>query len=146
MVDGNNHYDMTPPGQRSSSAAASSAAGKCTRPSPSGGTCKNKATPGTLFCRGHTCPVQGCTAGKSAKMATCPLHVHSSTAAGPRPAEGEVFYDASAGTGDGAYAEVPALHLPTANNDVYAVSTKQQAKRGEQDYVTLNEMPPNSSA
>ena len=64
---------------------ASSSASKetCTRPSPSGGFCKNKALHGTSFCKGHSCPVAGCTSGKSTKMATCPDHVHGSAYAEP---------------------------------------------------------------
>ena len=156
---GNGMAEIPPPGRRQfngssgsavSSRVAASNADTCTRPSPSGGTCKNRATPGTLFCKGHTCPAQGCTAEKSTKMATCPSHVHTmnnnSSTAGPRPAEGAVFYDASAGASDGTYAAVPALHMATANNDVYAMSTKQRSRGPEQDYVTLNEMPANNSA
>lgn len=72
------------------SATAGAAAGKCARPSPSGGVCKKAAVPGSLFCKGHACPAPGCTAGKSSKMVTCPLHVHVNID-GPRPAANNMY-------------------------------------------------------
>lgn len=191
LVDENNHYDMSPPGRRSAgsntagarssaatattattAAAAARRKGKgggaqCTRPTPSGGVCKNTAIKATLFCKGHTCPIQGCTSGKSTKMATCPEHVHHQS----RPESGEVVYDsfgsASGGGGGGAPQN-------GGGNAIYAESAKktarpkkkkqQQQQRGsgavdanatyatpmrpvpEQDYVTLNEMPSNDEA
>ena len=53
--------------------------GKCTRPSPSGGSCRNDAVEGTLFCTGHTCSAPGCTAGKSGREAACPAHTKTGT-------------------------------------------------------------------
>ena len=46
----------------------------CTRPSAFGGTCKNDAVAGKLFCKGHMCPAHGCAAGKSGREAACPAH------------------------------------------------------------------------
>lgn len=51
--------------------------GKCERPSPKGGTCKNSKTHGSKFCNSHACPVDGCTASKSSSEEYCPLHAHS---------------------------------------------------------------------
>lgn len=102
---------------------------QCTRPSPSGGNCKNTAIKATLFCKGHTCPIQGCTSGKSTKMETCPEHVHAQAkrrggarSAQPRPESGEVFYDSfgSAGANAGAVAAAP----QGGSNAIYAQSTK----------------------
>lgn len=47
---------------------------KCTRPSPSGGVCKNMAIKATLFCKGHACPIQGCTNSKSSSKERCAEH------------------------------------------------------------------------
>lgn len=128
--------------------APAGAAGKCARPSPSGGVCKKAAVPGTLFCKGHTCPAPGCTAGKSTKMATCPSHVHVNID-GPRPAVGEVFYDAFGGAADNdndhddgaAQSSSPAA--PHTNGAIYAVSVKQSARTaavadGEGDANVMN--------
>ena len=60
---------------------------KCTRPSPSGGCCKNDAVPGSVFCTGHTCSTAGCTAGKSGREAACPAH--------SMPTEGVYTYEAT---------------------------------------------------
>lgn len=167
MEDGNNTYDMQAPRRRRTNStgnqggSAASTIKKCTRPSPNGGMCKNNALEGTAFCKGHSCPASGCTAGKSTKMATCEAHVHSSTginqrsgktrggcggsggkhAANLRPESGEVFYDAigsavvaAAAGGGGADSSV---------NDLYAVSTKvisrakkQQQQRANATYAT----------
>jgi len=51
--------------------------GKCERPSPKGGTCKNSKKHGSKFCNSHACPVDGCTASKSSSEEYCPLHAHS---------------------------------------------------------------------
>ena len=68
-------------------AASSKIIAKCTRASPSGGHCKNNALRGTPFCNGHTCPVPGCTSGKSTKMETCPDHVHGTSVYTPPSSE-----------------------------------------------------------
>ena len=165
LVDENNHYDMPPPGRRRTGSSSNSSSrgatesiaavtlkgrtaksgtgGKqrkgnpCTRPSPKGGACKNIALTATLFCKGHTCPIQGCTNGKSTKMETCPEHVHtardgssssssSSSSKSKRRESGEVFYDSynptggSGGGGSGA--------AQTGNNDIYAQSTKRTVR------------------
>ena len=125
MVDENNVYDMQPPRWRR--AAGTGASEKCTRPSPKGGVCKNNAVEGTLFCNGHTCPVQGCTVGKSTKMETCPDHVHGSHVVGGGTESGEVFYDsfgATDVTGAAAAAATPA----GAGDAIYAVSAKTSAR------------------
>jgi len=113
------------------SATAGAAAGKCARPSPSGGVCKKAAVPGSLFCKGHTCPAPGCTAGKSTKMVTCPSHVHVNID-GPRPAVGEVFYDAFGGAADNDHndgaAQTSSPAAPLTNGAIYAVSAKQSAR------------------
>ena len=47
---------------------------KCTRPTPTGGTCKNNALPaGGQFCTLHACPE--CDAGKSGPALGCPAHM-----------------------------------------------------------------------
>jgi hypothetical protein len=66
--------------QQPAPAAHGSTLRKCTRPAPSGGTCKNKATlqSGGLFCKGHTCPECGEVKGNAA--AGCPKHATSASA------------------------------------------------------------------
>lgn len=128
--------------------APAGAAGKCARPSPSGGVCKKAAVPGTLFCKGHTCPAPGCTAGKSTKMVTCPSHVHVNID-GPRPAVGEVFHDAFGGAADNdndhndGAAQSLSPAAPHTNGAIYAVSAKQSARTaavadGEGDANVMN--------
>lgn len=128
--------------------APAGAAGKCARPSPSGGVCKKAAILGTLFCKGHTCPAPGCTAGKSTKMVTCPSHVHVNID-GPRPAVGEVFYDAFGGAADNdndhndGAAQSLSPAAPHTNGAIYAVSAKQSARTaavadGEGDANVMN--------
>jgi hypothetical protein len=56
----------------------SSAAKKCTRPAPTGGTCTNAVLPGGgQFCKSHACPE--CGAGKSSSVAGCPMHLAART-------------------------------------------------------------------
>jgi hypothetical protein len=47
---------------------------RCQRPSPKGGTCKKVVTSGGQFCTGHTCPIDGCGAGKSSAVMACAYH------------------------------------------------------------------------
>jgi hypothetical protein len=54
--------------------AGSAAGAKCQRPSPNGGTCKNRAHGGGRFCRGHTCSIDGCADGKSSTAVACARH------------------------------------------------------------------------
>ena len=81
---------------------------KCARPSPSGGSCKNNAVRGTLFCNGHTCSAPGCTAGKSGREAACPAHTTVGTGA----------------AAIGAAAKPPLLQLDS-DNYVYGVSANK---------------------
>jgi hypothetical protein len=114
--DENNVYDMQVPGMKSKGAAAATAARvateagsgsgagaggggaakQCTRPSPTGGTCTNKALPGGggLFCKAHTCPE--CGAGKSSSEFGCPAHLS-------RPRKQSVYagFEEERGGGDG---------------------------------------------
>jgi hypothetical protein len=68
----------------------------CTRPSPTGGTCKNIALPGGggLFCKGHTCPE--CDVGKSSSAVGCPAH---STAAPAGSSNSTIVYAVPADDG-----------------------------------------------
>lgn len=129
----------------------------------------------TLFCKGHTCPIQGCTSGKSTKMETCPEHVHAQAkwrggarSAQPRLESGEVFYDSfgAAGVNSGAVAAAPqggsdAIYAQSTKATVRLNKKKKQQQHAadanvtyatpmrpvpEQDYVTLNEMPSNDEA
>ena len=50
--------------------------GKCERPSPKGGTCKNSKKHGSKFCDSHACPVDGCGESKSSSEEYCPLHAN----------------------------------------------------------------------
>lgn len=68
-------------------------AATCSRPSPSGGSCKNVAVTGTLFCKGHTCPTQGCPAGKSARESACPAHTSVGTGEDAYEALGSAHYE-----------------------------------------------------
>jgi hypothetical protein len=143
--DENNVYDMQVPGMKSkragaaaagaptpSSTAAAGAPKLCTRPSPSGDTCKNAALPGGgwLFCKGHTCPE--CDAGKSSSDVGCPAHntaapagSNSSTIVYAVPADDgpdDAGADGGGATNNGVYYDadaVPGEATVPANTGVY---------------------------
>ena len=79
----------------------SRSAAKCTRPSPSGGSCKNDAVKGSFFCTRHTCSEPGCEAGKSAKETACPAHTIGGGG-------GALYGNVPAGVGKATYGNVPA--------------------------------------
>jgi hypothetical protein len=75
--DAGSDGSLPPPGRnrRASGSEATLATGaQCQRPSPKGGTCKNGAVSGGLYCQGHTCSFGGCTEGKSSVAVACALH------------------------------------------------------------------------
>ena len=101
--------------------------------------CKTNAVEGTLFCNGHTCPAQGCTAGKSTKIETFPARVHGSHGGGG-PESGEVFYDSS-GIPDVTGAEQqlqPSATTAGAGDAIYVVSAKTGARLVKQQQAALD--------
>eukprot|EP00729_Bicosta_minor_P008049 gene8049-819_t len=54
----------------------------CQRGQASGGrSCKKKPLPNSAFCKGHSCPHDGCSHSKSNKDAACPTHLPPGTRA-----------------------------------------------------------------
>jgi hypothetical protein len=113
---------------------------RCQRPSPEGGTCKNKATTDSRFCKGTTCSLDGCSESKSSAAVTC-LH-HSAL----EPARGTGVDAAGNGGGGGSdcyesydndavetYA-VPAEHMSTLDAPLDAATAWAQQQAADVVY------------
>jgi len=66
--------------------SAATARRQCSRPSPSGGTCKTAPLPGKSLCHNHTCPE--CGASKSSSASGCPAHAYDGFGGEMAPASG----------------------------------------------------------
>jgi hypothetical protein len=176
--NGNNEYDVGAPIRRPSAGAGGAAAAsqfpnssgvpnRCQRPSPKGGTCKNKATTGSQFCKGHTCLLDGCSEGKSSAAATCFRHSAleraSGTgvdAAGTGGGGGSDYYESYENDAVETYT-VPAEHMSTldapldaatawaqqqAADVVYNVPPTPNGAGGEPEYATGSEPLATASA
>jgi hypothetical protein len=78
-----------------------SEADQCTRPSPTGGQCKNPKVGGRQFCKGHSCKHPGCDQSKSSSAGACPAHLNSSSQTTNATRSGTKGHRANNGGGGG---------------------------------------------